>query len=175
MSLVTALVLVGCATGQPSEATDTSDAPAPQNSSIEPAAAAKKDVGQTDRVEQADSCDWDSAPLTPPGATAPSDKAGDLQSLIVGAWQHTHYDDGSGFEPVEQDIRFVFPTNTQLLYCQDVTGITDRAENRAAITWEGERMILPGQAPGYIVTEWDADSMVWTNRMDDSSYLLQRR
>jgi hypothetical protein len=35
--------------------------------------------------------------------------------------------------------------------------------------------VLPVAAPGWVVLAWDADTMVWLNRADDSHYLLQRR
>lgn len=100
---------------------------------------------------------------------------GDLQSLIVGAWQHTHIDDGQGYEPVSQDMRFVIPSAGRMLYCQHVPGITDHAENAADITWKDKTILLPGPPAGYTVTFWSEDTMIWENEILSSCYLLERR
>lgn len=126
-------------------------------------------------LEAADSCDWDAARLAGAGVNAPPGQAGELAQVIIGAWQHTHIDDGNGFEVVENDLRFVFPEATEMLYCQHVPGITDYAENRGEISWDGNQLNLPGGTPGYIVTHWDAQTMIWQNLIVDSTYLLQRR
>ncbi len=123
---------------------------------------------------QAETCDWDAPALTG-AADAPGGQDGDVHTVIVGAWQHTHVDTGSGFEPVSEDIRYVFPSDERLLYCQHVAGVTDHAENSADITWDGTRIVLPGGAPGFVVQSWDDAAMVWVNRLDNSIYLLQRR
>lgn len=126
---------------------------------------------------QEETCDWDSPQLVSQGASGivPSGQVGSLPDTIIGAWQHTHFDTGSGFEPVAEDIRYVFPSIDRILYCQHVPGITNQAQNAADISWEGDRIVLPGAAPGYLVTEWSDSAMVWLNLMDDSHYLLQRR
>src|SRR5690606_103164 len=118
-------------------------------------------------VVQADSCEWEAAALIGGDTSTPSGQDGDVQAAVIGAWQHTHFDTGAGYEAVENDIRYVFASADQLLYCQDVPGVTDQAENRAPITWEGTRIVLPGGAPGYVVESWDGDTMVWTNRLDN--------
>src|SRR5690554_4493835 len=81
-------------------------------------------------VEQADSCDWDS-PKVSGDPAPPSGQDGDLQSTIIGAWQHTHYDEGGGWEAMNHDIRYVFASGDQILYCQHVPDVTEHAENRA--------------------------------------------
>lgn len=169
LALIAALSLTGCAarpaapegshpdghaaapTGEP---TDAPDAPEP--------------------AVQAASCEWDlerrhAEPVTPDGT------GGDLATVLVGSWQHTHSDTGSGFEPVDHDIRFVFPAPVQLIYCQHVPGITEHAERAAAITLDGTDLVLPDPAPGYRVLAWDQNSMLWLNKMDGSTYLLTRR
>ena len=107
----------------------------------------------------------------------PSDPGSDPAAAIVGAWQHTHIDTGSGFEPLGPgtDIRFVFPSTTRLLYCQDVQGATNQAENAVDIEINGTSIVLPAPATGYEMIAWTAESMLWTNLRDGSTYLLRRR
>lgn len=126
---------------------------------------------------QAEDCDWDGAAVSTASIPElPGEQAGTLQDVIIGSWQHTHFDSGAGFEAIEgKDIRYVFPAADRLLYCQHVPGITDHASNAATFTWDGERIALPGGAPGYTVTAWNDSVMLWTNHTDDSTYLLQRR
>lgn len=123
---------------------------------------------------QAESCDWESPKLTTGVGTIPQNGEGELTSIIVGAWQHTHFDTGGGYEPTTFDHRYVFPTSERVLYCQHVPGTTDHAQIAVDFTWEDTRIALPN-APGYVVLSWDADTMVWLNPVDDSHYLLQRR
>lgn len=127
---------------------------------------------------QAESCDWDNAKIDY-GADAgiPSEPGSDPAAAIIGAWQHTHIDTGSGFEPLSPgtDIRYVFPSATRLLYCQDVTGATNQAENAVDIEINGTTIVLPAPATGYEMTAWTAESMLWTNERDGSTYLLRRR
>ncbi|MEO7348392.1 MAG: hypothetical protein ABIW32_00790, partial [Terrimesophilobacter sp.] len=110
-------------------------------------------------------------------AKAPSGREGDLAIALIGSWQHTHTDSGSGFEALKTttDIRFVFPSTKRLLYCQDVAGATSQAENSVNISLDGAEIVLPSPASGYGVVAWDANTMVWTNNRDGSLYLLQRR
>lgn len=122
---------------------------------------------------QEETCDWDS-PAAAGGTDAPSGQEGDISTVLVGAWQHTHYDTGAGFEAVDNDIRYIFPSAERILYCQHVPGVTEYAENAANFTLNGTSIDLPG-APGYEVSAWDDDTMLWINRADDSTYLLQRR
>lgn len=125
--------------------------------------------------KQAESCDWDKNAVSG-AAKAHSDTAGDLKTVIVGSWQHTHFDSGNGYEALSnKDIRYVFPSADRLLYCQHVPGITNHAENAANISWKGNSFAPPGGAPGWEVVAWSDDSMVWINKMDDSKYLLKRR
>jgi hypothetical protein len=108
-------------------------------------------------------------------AEVPSGQNGVLAELIVGAWQHTHTDDGSGFVEVTNDHRFVFPSADRMLYCQNVPGETDFAENAADIVLDGTLLDLPS-AYDYTVLAWDADTMLWDNPVGGGYvYLLQRR
>lgn len=127
-------------------------------------------------VVQEEVCGWDS-PKISPAANAPTGTEGDLAVVLVGAWQHTHFDKGAGYEPVGDgtDVRYIFPSTERILYCQDVKGATTQAENAADFTLDGQEIVLPAPANGYAVVAWDADSMVWKNHRDGSSYLLQRR
>jgi hypothetical protein len=56
----------------------------------------------------------------------PEGEGDDVEQAVLGSWQHTHIDYGSGFEPVSPttDIRYVLSPET-FLYCQDVEGATD--------------------------------------------------
>ncbi|MGO2745318.1 hypothetical protein [Microbacterium sp.] len=53
--------------------------------------------------------------------------------MLIGAWQHTHTDEGSGFEAVMNDHRYVLPSPERMLYCQHVPGATDYADQSANI------------------------------------------
>ena len=136
-------------------------------------AATAQPAAETPDAAPADSCDWETAALEV-GPTPASGQDGDLMRHIVGAWQHTHIDSGGGFEPVGIDIRYVFPDQSRLLYCQHVVGVTEQAENRADVAWDEHTIVLHG-TPGYTVTDWNADTMVWQNHFDGSIYLLHRR
>lgn len=113
--------------------------------------------------------------LSNPSPVAPEGQAGELADVLIGSWQHTHIDGGAGFEAVSKDIRYVFPSTDQILYCQHVPGVTDHAENSAAVTLEGTYIGLPAPAKGYEVLAWGKDSMLWLNPYDNSHYLLIRR
>lgn len=189
-----ALMLGGCATDPTDDVTTTPadtaevEAPAPDADGDDAPATADdeptdaQDEGEdaeedpdTTTSTQAESCDWDS-PVLSAGASAPSGQDGDLTAIIVGAWQHTHIDSGSGFEPIEdKDIRYVFPSPERMLYCQHVPGVTEYAENGGDISWEDTGIVLPNGQVGYTVTAWDENSIVWKNEYEGSSYLLQRR
>ena len=123
---------------------------------------------------QEETCDWDSPRVSGSGEV-PTGQDGDLAEIIVGSWQHTHIDDGGGFAEATNDHRYVFPAPNRLLYCQDVPGITDRAENAGDITLNGTTIELPGGVYSYSVTAWNEDAMVWVTSADGSAYLLQRR
>ncbi|HLU64561.1 MAG TPA: hypothetical protein VKY66_08565 [Protaetiibacter sp.] len=169
-----AFVLAGCV-ALPELGGASSEGTAPQ---AEPPAVAGEEPDESTEDgprTQEESCDWDAPKLTAGASSVPQGSAGELQSIIVGAWQHTHFDTGGGYEPVTADIRYVFPSTQRILYCQHVEGVTNHAENAADISWDDTRIVVPGGAPGWVVLSWDADTMVWLNRADDSHYLLQRR
>lgn len=151
-----------------SDATDTTEATSDNESDADPEPVPAP-------ATQEETCDWDAAALPGASTATPGGQEGDLETVLIGAWQHTHFDVGGGFEPVEHDIRYVFPSVDRMLYCQHVPGITDHAENAGDITWDGETLVLPSGDAGYTVAEWDANTMVWINHFDDSRYLLQRR
>lgn len=166
------LTLIGCAP----EPTGSGVAPAPAESG-QAEKAAEEVPAETEATPeartQAETCDWGSGPLTA-GATAPTGQEGDLMTVIIGSWQHTHIDGAPVYEAGDPvDIRYVFPQTSRLLYCQDVPGMTDQAENATDFTWDGNKMVL-GPAE-YTVEAWNDSSMVWTNHRDGTSYLLQRR
>ncbi|NLA09251.1 MAG: hypothetical protein GX871_03470 [Microbacteriaceae bacterium] len=121
-------------------------------------------------------CGWGSPKLFA-APELPSGTEGALDVVLVGAWQHTHFDTGAGYEPVGEgtDVRYVFPSTERILYCQDVEGATQQAQNAAAFTLDGTEIVLPAPASGYAVVAWDANTMVWQNHRDGSHYLLQRR
>lgn len=148
---------------------------APEEAAPEPEAEPEATVAEP--AVQEETCGWDSPAVSGDSGGAPNGQEGDLATVIVGAWQHTHFDSGSGFEPngPGTDIRYVFPSATRILYCQDVAGATNQAQNAADITLDGTKIVLPGSAPGYTATAWNADTMVWTNNLDGSTYLLKRR
>lgn len=187
-----ALVLSGCsADSSTSETTPENDAPAPaQTSASAPDNAVQEAVDDepagdepttqeppNDPVySQEESCGWDSPPL--PGAlpAIPTGQEGDLDAVIIGAWQHTHFDSGAGYEALDdKDIRYIFPSSDRMLYCQHVPGITEHAENAGDIGWEGTGLVLPNGSVGYTVTAWNDHVMVWDNHLDGSQYVLQRR
>lgn len=169
--VVSFFLLAACGSGSQNESAPAASAePAAQETTAQPA------VEETPEPrEQAESCDWDTGALSG-AAKAHSETAGELKTVIVGSWQHTHFDSGSGYEALaDKDIRYVFPSADRLLYCQHVPGITNHAENAANITWNGNSFTPPGGAPGWEVVAWSDESMVWINKMDDAKYLLKRR
>lgn len=170
--LVSALVLVGCA-AEPVDDTNSqsSDSAAPGTDSTAPA------EPEPAPVTQEETCDWDSSRADSGSAKAPTGQSGDIATVLIGAWQHTHIDSGSGYEALAPttDIRYVFPSTNRMLYCQDVAGATSQAENAVDITLEGTEIVLPSPATGYGVVAWDQNTMVWENHRDGSMYLLTRR
>lgn len=176
------LLLVGCAAepGDSSPAPDAgskTDVSGGSDSNSETDANAEPAPEALTPVSQAEDCEWDT-PVLPAGAApaAPTGTEGDLNTVLIGSWQHTHYDEGAGYVPLEgKDIRFVFPAEDRLLYCQHVPGITDYAENAADIGWDGTTILVQETTRLYTVNSWSADSMVWINERDGSRYLLQRR
>ena len=156
----------------PADQPASEDGPASDEPAVEEPPA--EEPAQAPRT-QAESCEWDTSGSTGGSSAAPSGQEGDLDSIIIGVWQHTHYDSGAGYEPLDtEDIRFVFPSLDRMLYCQHVPGITDYAENAGDISWEDTGIVLPTGSVGYTVTSWDQNTMVWNNHLDGSSYLLQR-
>ena len=172
--VVGVLVFAGCAPepapSEPAAVPDlkTSNAPA------DPGVVAEEE--EVVAVVQEEDCGW-ASPKIAPAATVPTGTDGPLDVVLVGAWQHTHFDTGAGYEPVGDgtDVRYIFPSTERILYCQDVKGATSQAENAANFTLEGTEIVLPAPANGYAVVAWDADTMVWENHRDGSHYLLQRR
>lgn len=176
--LATALVLSGCSGGSFFD----TDAPTtgntgPGDDSSTPSESGEASEPEAKPVTQEETCDWDSGRRESGSAKAPSGQSGDLAAVLIGSWQHTHIDSGSGYEPLKPttDIRFVFPSTDRLLYCQDVAGATSQAENAVNISLDGRDLVLPSPATGYGIVAWDANNMVWRNYRDGSLYLLQRR
>jgi len=109
-------------------------------------------------------------------ADAPDGQLGELSEVLVGAWQHTHTDDGSGFEEVANDHRYVFSSSDRMLYCQHVPGATEHEENSANVVLNDTGIELPGGKYAYTVMAWDQDTLVWDNPVGGGYvYLLQRR
>ena len=168
--LVCVLALTGCAAEDPSGPVDQPDSP---NVAAEPST---PDAPEAEPVTQEETCDWDAARLNSGSANPPSSAGSNLATTIIGSWQHTHIDTGSGYEELKptRDIRYVFPSTTRMLYCQDVQGATSQAENAVDIELDGTKIVLP-LPTGYQVMTWSNDTMVWTNERDGSLYLLKRR
>lgn len=172
-----AAVLAGCGSSEASDGGEPGDVAGQASSSVDPTPTSPDDSSaeQVNEDTQEETCDWDSARVSGQ-AKAPQGKTGKLPEVIVGAWQHTHTDDGSGFEEVDNDHRFVFPSPDRMLYCQHVPGATEHQDNAADITLNGTEIELPGGKYGYAVTAWDGDTMVWDNPVGNGYvYLLQRR
>lgn len=186
-SLASVLLLGGCTAGPDLGGIATSPAAesavtqaATETTAPEPPAEQKATETQVPETapSQDETCDWDSGRLdSGSGSGAPSSPGTDFEAALIGSWQHTHIDSGSGFEALESttDIRYVFPSSTRLLYCQDVQGATSQAENAVDIELNGTEIVLPSPATGYTATAWNEDTMVWTNHRDGSIYLLKRR
>lgn len=159
-------------------ATETTASPSTTTATEATAAAGATETTETTQPDSGDpTCDWNSGRLTSVDASQiPAAEGSELAQAILGSWQRTHTNTGSGFEPVGPtiDIRFVLSAD-QFLYCQDVEGATDQAERSAPLKLEGAEIVLPSPASGYAVTAWTDDTMVWLNHFDGSLYLLQRR
>lgn len=176
ISTIAAFLLVGCGpTTTPQvdvEVTTPTNSPEGLNSKPEVEAPPAEESNGTSQEEV---CDWDSPRISSDGVATDA-QDGALAEILVGSWQHTHTDDGSGFEEVANDHRFVFPSPDRMLYCQHVPGVTDYAENAADVVLNGTRIEWGGGAFGYTVMAWDADTMVWDNPVGGGYvYLLQRR
>ena len=169
--LTCALALTGCAAESTSAVIDQPDSGSPSTAPSNPSET------ENEPVVQEETCNWENARLDSGSASAPGSASGELAASIIGAWQHTHIDSGSGFEAVKPttDIRYVFPSTTTMLYCQDVAGATSQAERSVEITLDGVELILPSPATGYGIIAWDSDTMLWKNHRDGSLYLLKRR
>lgn len=115
-------------------------------------------------------CGWDSPAITGSGSE-PTGMPADLQSALIGAWQHVSIDG----DPVSKDIRYVFPEPGVMLYCQDVPGITDQAQTSAAITIEGTTIMPPSPHPGFEILAINDDAMLWKNNQLGDTYYLVRR
>ena len=165
------LLLTGCAAESKTENAEAPNSTAPSNPPTE--TTKPKD----EPVTQEATCDWETGRLESGASNAPSSNVGELSTVLIGAWQHTHIDSGAGFEPVKPttDIRYVFPSTTTLVYCQDVTGAMKKAGRTVTISLDGVELILPSPATGYAVTAWDANTMAWENHRDGSLYFLKRR
>ncbi|NLA64899.1 MAG: hypothetical protein GX862_02990 [Leucobacter sp.] len=180
-AIIAAALLSACAAEAEPPASGGADGAAPSAAAPSDAAAGESgesgaQPGEPVVREQAETCGWELAALTAEVPELPSGQTGELQDVIIGAWQHTHFDSGSGFEQLaNEDIRYVFPSTDRLLYCQHIPGITEHAENAASITLEATKIVLPGGHPGFVVTHWSDDTMLWNNPTDGSTYVLQRR
>lgn len=172
-----ALVLAGCSSSPASDDTppggvsNAQGSTTEQDSTPEDESAAEPDDAQA----QEETCDWDSPKISGP-AEAPAGQSGELPEILVGSWQHTHTDEGSGFQEVTNDHRYVFTSPDRMLYCQHVPGATEYAENGADIVLNGTVIELPGGKYSYTVTAWDEDTLTWDNPVGGGYvYLLQRR
>ena len=172
--LACAFLLTGCAA---ESTTGSAGGTGPDNSSPASNPPAEPNEPDAAPVTQEATCDWDSDKLTADAPPAPTSTDGDLATAIIGAWQHTHIDEGSGYKPLKPttDIRFVFPSTTTMLYCQNVASFSTPSERQVTMSLDGLEIILPEPATGYAVTAWDANTMVWENHRDGTFYLLQRR
>ncbi|MGO3758055.1 MAG: hypothetical protein ACTJGQ_04275 [Agrococcus casei] len=167
------LALVGCSTPTTDEGSAVESAPVETAEPADPVESAES--AEPADAQQEETCDWDTPKLMS-DADAPAGQEGELPDVLVGEWQHTHTDEGAGFEEVTNDHRYVFPSPDRMLYCQHVPGATDFAENAADVTLNGQVIELPGGQYSYTVTAWDADTMLWDNPVGGGYvYLLQRR
>lgn len=169
LALLTASALVACSP-ETTNAPQVVATPAP----VESAETTTPDDAADPPATYTAGCDWEHDPAAWSG-TMPTRSPVDLGSALIGAWQHTHFDDGDGIEPVTGDIRYVFPADGEMIYCQHIAGITDRAEQAAPITIVDNRISPPAPHPGFDVMLMGDDTMVWINNMDGSSYVLVRR
>ena len=166
-------LLFGCASEPalvetPESSTGTTPTSAPESATAAPVET------EPNAVSQEASCGWDVGPATWSGEM-PGRQPDSLVPGIVGAWQHTHVNDGGGMKPVSGDIRYIFPSENEMIYCQDIPGITDKAEQPTLITIADNRISPPAPHPGFDVMLMDENTMVWINNLDGSSYVLVRR
>lgn len=167
-----ALVLAGCGTSAEPDNTAGESVQTPRTEPI-PSQDSPAEAAETQAQEE--TCDWESPKIS--GTTEePAEQEGKLAEMIVGSWQHTHTDEGSGFKATTNDHRYVFPSSDRMLYCQHVPGATDHDENAADIVLNGTTIELPGGKYSYTVTAWDEDTLVWDNPVGGGYvYLLKRR
>lgn len=176
-----ALILSGCA-AEPEDAPSDATAEAPMEAAPteqEEAEAEEPEAEpEPEAATQEKTCDWDTDALRP-GSTGevPTSADGDINTAITGAWQHTHIDEGDGFYEVGEgtDIRFVFPSPTEFLYCQDIAGVLEERQIEATIVIENNGFGRPDSEQLYVAQAWSDDTLVLTNMLDQSLYLLQRR
>lgn len=131
--------------------------------------AADEPTGDDTAVEAPRDCDWDSAQITGVPSDVATGQDGDFPDILIGSWQHVAFDEGGGPEPVSMDIRFVFPSTDEIIYCQG------GAENRADITIQGTTIVIAGPGTRYTATAWDDDTMVWKNETLGDDFILARR
>ena len=166
-------IMVSCASSEESSGDLSSDHNSASETSAPDTEEAEEEQSEGQVVEE--SCDWDSPRLSAP-AEVPAGQDGELAKVLVGSWQHTHTDEGAGFEEVENDHRYVFTSPERMLYCQHVPGATEHEENAADVVLNGAAIELPGGKYAYTVTAWDQDTLVWDNPVGGGYvYLLQRR
>lgn len=117
------LALAGCDAQPASEASTQGDAASEQASSgaasasseaAEPSPTEDAAEEPVEELSQAEDCDWD-APRLSAAAEPPEAQEGAPAEVLVGAWQHTHTDEGAGFEAVTNDHRYVFPSPDRML------------------------------------------------------------
>lgn len=167
-------------TGESSNATGTSSPSPSATASASDTGPAADTADETDPDETestapepdapAADCDWDSPPVAGP-VDVPSGQEGELADAVIGAWQLVAIDG----EPVEEDIRYVFPSDSEVLYCQDVPGATPQAVNAGEYTLDGDVIVMNGGAATYTALKWGADVMTWNNDRLGNTYLLARR
>lgn len=126
-------------------------------------------------------CNWDSPRLMPTSVpTIPGGQEGDLAIALTGSWQHTFTITNGGVpDPLNDttDIRFVFPGDDTLIYCQHITGVVEvgPSDNSTAFTIDGNLIDLPMSA-GYTAVAWSDTVMLWDNNtITGEQYVLERR
>src|SRR5690606_31998578 len=98
-----ALALTGCigapVTGGPAADPGAPGEPAPTSTEPgEPTEPAEPEGP----AEQAASCEWD-IPAVTASPAPPTGQEGDLATVLIGSWQHTHFDSGDGWEVLDKD------------------------------------------------------------------------
>ena len=99
----------------------------------------------------------------------------------MGRWQHVYTDtDGGGLDPLNDttDIRFAFPGDGTVTYCQHITGAIEVGPNENVVnyTLDGAVLVFPDPAPGYEALAWDDEVMLWKNLGNPAeTYVLLKR